>query len=233
MMLGGVVEVAKRAIVSLFPQNKKKYELKYWTGKFAAEGGTLKHSHYEQFYTTIFGLTLADYKAKRVLDIGCGPRGSLEWADVAAERIGLDPLAYDYSTLGIARHQMWYVAAGSEQMPFTDGHFDMVTTFNSLDHVDDLQATVNEIKRVAGVGGLVLLIVEINHPPTPTEPITLKRDVVEKFAPEFQVEQSAAFAMLPGTKDVYGSVVARRTPSSEQVPAILVAKLRRLPEPGA
>jgi SAM-dependent methyltransferase len=228
-----IVEAAKRAIVSLLPQDKRKYELKYWKGKFAAEGGTLKHSHDEQFYTTTSGLAFADYEGKRVLDIGCGPRGSLEWANMASERIGLDPLAHDYSALGIGRHQMWYVAAGSEHMPFADAHFDIVTTFNSIDHVDDLQATIAEIKRVARVGGLILLIVEINHLPTPTEPITLRRDVLETFVPEFQIEQSSTFAMLPGTKDVYGSVLAGSAPTSDQIPAILCAKLRRVPTPAA
>ena len=29
-------------------------------------------------------------------DIGCGPRGSLEWATMAAERVGLDPPVNKY-----------------------------------------------------------------------------------------------------------------------------------------
>ena len=31
-------------------------------------------------YTVVFGLTRDDFAGKAVLDVGCGPRGSLEWA---------------------------------------------------------------------------------------------------------------------------------------------------------
>ncbi len=218
---------AARVITLLRYGNKKQYELKYWKGRSQAEGGTLKCGHYEQFYTTIFELTHADYEGGRVLDIGCGPRGSLEWADMAAERIGLDPLANDYVTLRANQHKMSYVAAVSEHIPFPDGYFNIVASFNSLDHVDDLQNTIAEVKRIARPGGLFLLIVEINHPPTPTEPITLRREVLGLFAPEFVVEKSWTCALLAGTHDVYGSVLAMKSPDSDEDKAILCARLRR------
>lgn len=218
---------AARAITNfLLHGDKKTYELKFWRGKYAAEGGRLRHAHYEQFYTDVFGLTQADYAGKRVLDIGCGPRGSLEWANVARERVGLDPLAVDYLKLGADLHRMSYVAAASEDIPFTDEHFDIVTSFNSLDHVDDLRKTIAEIKRIARVGGLLLLIVEINHPPTPTEPIALRRDLLEFFAPEFAVDKSWACALLP-KHDVYASVLAAKEPNSDEEKAILCAQMSR------
>jgi SAM-dependent methyltransferase len=99
-------------------------------------------------FTDLVGLDAGFYRGKAVLDIGCGPRGSLEWADEASRRVGLDPLADDYRELGTDAHAMDYVAAGSEAMPFGDGEFDVVATINSLDHVDDLGRTVAEIKRV-------------------------------------------------------------------------------------
>src|SRR4029079_10710133 len=100
------------------------------------------------FYTSHFGLSASDYAGKRILDIGCGPRGSLEWADMTAERVGLDPLADEYLKLGAKNHKMSYVAAPSEKIPFPDGHFDVVCSFNSLDHVDDIPTTINKIIRV-------------------------------------------------------------------------------------
>jgi ubiquinone/menaquinone biosynthesis C-methylase UbiE len=141
---------------------------------------------FQRFYTDVFGLTTDDYAGKKILDIGCGPRGSLEWANMAEERVGLDPLADKYMKLGAANHKMTYVASPSEQIPFPDGHFDIVTSFNSLDHVDDLARTIHEIKRVAKPNGRFLLIVEIDHPPTPTEPLTLTKDILNSFAPEFR-----------------------------------------------
>ena len=88
------------------------------------------------------------------MDIGCGPRGSLEWAEMATVRVGLDPLAESYRELGTEEHRMQYVASGSENVPFPDGTFDIVTSFNSLDHVHNLNKTIREIKRVLKPGGL-------------------------------------------------------------------------------
>jgi hypothetical protein len=76
-----------------FPvRHKERHEMEYWKSRVAAEG-RLKNGHYLELYTSHFGLEPEFYRGKRILDIGCGPRGSLEWADMAAERIGLDPLA--------------------------------------------------------------------------------------------------------------------------------------------
>ena len=105
-----------------------------------------------------------------MLDIGCGPRGSLELADTALERVGLDPLAKEYLKLGDASHMMTYVASRSESIPFADGYFDIVCSFNSFDHVADLKRTIiAEIVRVVKPGGLFLLLSEVNHAPTKTE----------------------------------------------------------------
>ena len=205
-------------------RTKQSHELDYWKSRYRAEG-PLHGSHFQRFYTDVFGLTTDNYAGKKVLDIGCGPRGSLEWANMAQERVGLDPLADKYMKLGAAKHQMTYVASPSEQIPFPDGHFDIVTSFNSLDHVDDLQRTIQEIKRVAKPNGHFLLIVEIDHPPTPTEPLTLTRDILNTFAPEFSPVKYWTCA-IDSTHDVYGSISAAKGATSGQ-PAILCAKFIR------
>ncbi|MCY4666075.1 MAG: class I SAM-dependent methyltransferase [Acidimicrobiaceae bacterium] len=168
-------------------QTKRTGELAYWSERKDAEGA-LKNSWFERFYTDHFGLTRDDYSDKRVLDIGCGPRGSLEWAAMARERVGVDPLADDYSRMGAADHAMTYVAAGAESIPFEDQSFDIVCSFNSLDHVDDLEATIAEMKRLTAVGGLLLVITDVHDRPTPQEPICFDWNLVELFAPEFALQ---------------------------------------------
>src|SRR5689334_15301113 len=79
---------------------KQWHELRFWRQRYDSEGRALTNEHYEKYYTTFFGLDHEFYRGKRVIDIGCGPRGSLEWADMTAERIGLDPLANEYLKLG-------------------------------------------------------------------------------------------------------------------------------------
>jgi ubiquinone/menaquinone biosynthesis C-methylase UbiE len=105
---------------------------------------------------------------------------------------------------------MRYVDAPSEAIPFPDGHFDVVSSFNSLDHVDDLDRTVAEIVRVLRPGGRFLLVTEVGHDPTPTEPISFSWDVVERFAPALQVVREQRFDKDEG--GVYQSLLAGRPP---------------------
>jgi SAM-dependent methyltransferase len=180
-------------------------ELAFWRKRHEQEGH-LTGGHYQAFFTAHFGLDPSFYDDKRILDIGCGPRGSLEWATTAAERVGLDPLAGAYREFGIDRQAMTYVDAPAERIPFEDGHFDVVTSFNSLDHVDDLGATIAEIKRVLRAGGTFLLITDVNHDPTPTEPIEFSWDVVNLFAPEIEPLEVRHYEK--SAEGVYQSVTA-------------------------
>ena len=150
--------------------DKGEEELKYWFKKLKKEDGCLKNDHYEYFYTDFFGLDKSFFNDKILLDIGCGPRGSIEWADNTQIRIGLDPLANEYAKLGTDKQGMTYVAAECENIPFNDNYFDVVCSFNSLDHVNNLEKCIAEIKRVLKVGGLFLLITDVNHKPTKCEP---------------------------------------------------------------
>jgi len=167
----GVLEAAGRRLRLRRAGEKATHELDYWRERKAAHGDLEQsNAHYRWAFTDYFGLPLDFYDGKRVLDVGCGPRGSLEWADRAAERVGLDPLAREYQRLHSHRHTTTYVAAGMESIPFADAHFDVVSSFNSLDHVDDLGSAIAELTRVTRPGGLLLLLTDVGHDPTPTEP---------------------------------------------------------------
>jgi SAM-dependent methyltransferase len=224
MLMQALKQVGARMLPGMA---KRRAELKYWRGRFAQENGRFNNSHYEPLYTEVFGLTKEDYRGKRVLDIGCGPRGSLEWADVAQQRVGLDALADDYKReLGASRHRMEYCSAGAEKIPFAAGHSDIVTCLNALDHVDDIAASIREIKRVTKRGGLFLLSVETDHQPTAAEPNTVDDAVLARFKPEFTVEME----FRVGTTDDHNLHHAVRTRSPQHVvgePGIYVAKFRR------
>jgi ubiquinone/menaquinone biosynthesis C-methylase UbiE len=170
----------------IFGHDKGASEFRYWVSRKVREGD-LSNAHYEQFFTTCFGLDCDFYAGKKILDIGCGPRGSLEWADMAVERVGLDPIVESYRALGIDKHKMTYVGAPAERIPYPDGYFDVVSSFNSLDHVDDLKLTVAEIGRVVAPNGLFLLITDLNHDPTPAEPQTFSWEIVDGFPPSLVV----------------------------------------------
>lgn len=159
---------------------KRAEEHSYWLSR-KREEGELENWWYERAFTDTFGMPLSFYEGKRILDIGCGPRGSLEWADMAAERVGLDPLTPLYERLGAYRQKMRYVKAPSEKIPYPDGYFDVVSSFNSLDHVDDLDGTITEVRRVAANGATFLLMTDVNHEPTRAEPHEFSWDIIDRF----------------------------------------------------
>jgi SAM-dependent methyltransferase len=208
-------------------RKKRDAELAYWRAR-RAEEGRLGNEHFEALFTGVVGLDAGFYRGKAVLDIGCGPRGSLEWATEASRRVGLDPLAREYRGLGTDEHAMEYVAGRSEEMPFDDAEFDVVTSLNSLDHVDDLGRTAAEIKRVTRPGGHFVLAVEIGHRPTWTEPHSLSWDVCALFEPEFEVVERSEYERGGGS--LYDP--ARRRERFDHAddtprPGVLAAVLRR------
>jgi SAM-dependent methyltransferase len=172
------------------PPSKEEAEMAFWRDRATAEGvlrdgelqqRALRNDHYERAYTTHFDLDPSFFVGKRVVDIGCGPRGSLEWAAEATERVGVDPLVPQYRELGIDRHAMSYIHAGAENIPVADGSFDVVCILNALDHVDDVEATIAELTRIASGGATLLLMVEVGHKPTPAEPHSLDWSLPDDF----------------------------------------------------
>ena len=226
MIVSLLKRCARRLFIAAFPTAyKRQSEMAYWTGRFKAENGTLGNSHYEPLFTTVYDLTRYDYKDKRIIDIGCGPRGSLEWATMAAERVGLDPLVNKYLGLGASKHAMKYIAAPSERIPFPDGYFDIVTCLNALDHVDDLNKTIAEIKRITRKGGLFLVSVEIDHPATATEPVVISEQDMDKFSPEFETVSSFKVG-TPDDHNLHRAVQQQHFYEFGK-PGVYVAKMRR------
>ena len=133
---------------NLFPIVYKRYhELRYWKKQYYQEK-CLYNEHYKKYYTKYINMEESAYKNKNILDVGCGPRGSLEWATMCNKRIGIDPLAEKYLELGANKHSMEYVSCNAEAMPFTNDYFDYIFSYNSLDHVENVEKVLDQIKRV-------------------------------------------------------------------------------------
>ena len=184
-----------------------------------------ERAHYKKFFTEFFGLKESDYAGTHVLDVGCGPMGSLEWADMAARRVGLDPLAEQYRALGGRDHKMEYISGFSEEMPFPNSSFDVVSSLNNLDHVSDVGQSVSEILRVTKSGGIILLITEIGHAPTFTEPQAINRSVVELFSENADLVSESVFGVRED-HNLYASLT-HETPRQKNGPGILCARFKR------
>jgi len=204
--MGNIIE----SLLKAFQTGRSKKEqsaLNYWKERKKKEG-RLKNSHFEQFYTTHFNIIPDFYNGKKILDIGCGARGSLEWAKGAAERVGLDPLADEYFKLEGKHHFMKYVKGYSESIPFGNDYFDVVCSLNSFDHVDDLKKSISEIKRVINKGGLFLLLTDMHVFPTLREPQVFSWDVVNKFEPELRIVDEKHFEKALDSRGIYEGVLA-------------------------
>lgn len=207
---------------------KQRNELNYWRGVKKTEG-QMSNEHYKYFYTHHFGFDVSYYNDKVILDLGCGPRGSLEWADKANRRIGLDPLVNKYLKLGANQHRMEYINAPFERIPLRSAECDAVFSFNSLDHVEDIGKTIQEIKRIVRPSGIFLLLVEVNHPPTPCEPHEITpAKLLDDLLPEFECELLDVYEpVLPG---MYDSILADkklRDPHKTTANGYLSAKFKR------
>ena len=164
---------------------KRLYELGYWRWRAFRERGLSPFT--SGLFTDVMRIDRSYYVGKRVIDIGCGPRGSLEWLEDAALRVGIDPLMSDYIRLGVTNHAANYVAATAERLPFATASFDVVTSINALDHVDDLELTLAEIARVLVSGGRFFFLVEIHPEATLSEPITIPWDLTSQLSQNFRI----------------------------------------------
>ena len=101
---------------------------------------------------------LAPLTGLRLLDVGCATGLALRLANDRGARVtGLDAseamIAVARDRLPDARLRVGDV----EDLPFSDGGFDVVTAFNSLQYASEPAAAVAEIARVARPGGRVAI----------------------------------------------------------------------------
>ena len=162
-------------------------EMLYWRIQYWKEK-QFNSSHFELFFTDYFSLSKDDYQDKIVVDIGCGPRGSLEWATNTKKNIGIDPLAEKYKQINSFQN-MELINARAEDLPFDNESVDFISSFNSLDHVEDVDLSIKEIGRVLKAGGKFLLILELHPFSTICEPNAVHLEVVDKLKNHFQLHQ--------------------------------------------
>lgn len=198
---------------TVVPGYKLWTELSYWRKCYKREGNTFSNDFYAKLMLSIANESSDLFlKDKIVADFGCGPRGSLVWANSAALRIGIDVLALSYMQNfpgELAKHGMLYVACTESHIPIPDKFCDVVYSVNSLDHVQNLLPICNELRRILKPGGLLIGSFNLNHAPQPAEPQTLNESILkETLFRDFEIQHWWLSAPGEG-KDAYQPLYSR------------------------
>lgn len=98
---------------------------------------------------------------KRVLDVACGEGyGSALLARAASAVSGVD-ISADAITHATATYSaqknLKFFAASCTQLPFADHSFDIVVSFETIEHITEHDAFLDEIKRVLTADGLLII----------------------------------------------------------------------------
>ncbi len=154
------------------------------------------------WYCQQIEIDLDTFSGQVIIDIGCGPIASLH-SFKAKVKFGVDVLARSYQPFGILDHDMIYLAAPAEDLPFIDGYVDVVISVNALDHVDDFETAIEEIHRVLKDVGRVYLAFNLEHAPTLQEPTTLnKKRVLDALGTRILLNTKVAWAYLVELTDL-------------------------------
>jgi SAM-dependent methyltransferase len=134
--------------------------------------------HQERKYLENLDLPTDAFKAMKLLEVGSGPLPSAT-CFTHSRLYCLEPLLPEYLQAGFPLHyydDVRFIHAAAENIPIEDNSFDAVIAENAIDHVDDIAATANEIRRVLKPGGLFRMHVHY-HQATTCEPIEFNDDL--------------------------------------------------------
>ena len=170
--------VPQPVVCSRNSRAKQMAELDCWARQYAARGEkpfTGERAFLR--YCSLFGIEKHSFRNQLVADIGCGPNGALHHFE-AKRKFGVDVLARCFRPFAVEEHDIIYLAAPAEDLPFVDRYLDVVLSLNALDHVDGFEQAIREIYRVLKPEGEVHLAFNLGHPATLHEPQTLTQERV-------------------------------------------------------
>jgi SAM-dependent methyltransferase len=120
------------------------------------------HDSYWRFHRDLF-LELVPPPRGRTLDLGCGEgRLGRDLAALGHDVVGVDASPTMVTAAREVSSGIEYHLGDAAALPFSDGSFDLVVLFMSLQDIDDLEGAVQESARVLVAGGR--LCVAIVHP---------------------------------------------------------------------
>jgi SAM-dependent methyltransferase len=141
-----------------------------------------------------------------VVSIGSGCTGDLStWP--AAVKIAVDPLLGAYQQLGLllvdapGTAQTIYLAVGGQDIPLVDATADLVICRNSLDHMIEPAAGLEQMQRILKHDGLLHLSVDLGGQPTPDEPVVFTSQALLDLVDQYFEARNVVSDLMPHSHD--------------------------------
>jgi len=153
---------------------------------------------------------------KDVLDVASGEGyGSALLANVARRVVGVevDTACVVNARASYAAANLEFIAGDVQALPLPDAAFDVVVSFETVEHLRDQDAFLGEVRRVLRPGGVLLISVpDRDVYPAPGQPLN-RFHVLELSCPEFDKLLGTFFAhhCIFRQRTLLGSVIASTT----------------------
>ncbi|MCO1360003.1 glycoside hydrolase family 99-like domain-containing protein [Burkholderia multivorans] len=150
-----------------------------------------------------------------VLDIACGEGyGSYALSRTAASVVGVDisddAIRHAQSAYGDKANNLTFVVGSAADIPLADASVDLVVSFETIEHHDQHEAMMREIKRVLRPDGLVIISSPNKYEYSDVSGYSNPWHVKELYLNEFESLLRAQFSQvaLYGQRVITGSVLA-------------------------
>lgn len=135
----------------------QEYEREWWV----ARAKNLDLEFYKRFAQNVEEIVKPYYKVLKdhfILEIGSGAAGIITYLD-CENKYAIDPLEKIYSTIkefnSIRDRRVIYKTAKAENIPYKNEMFDFIIMDNVLDHCENPQKVIFELKRVLKTEGII------------------------------------------------------------------------------
>jgi O-antigen biosynthesis protein len=119
------------------------------------EQGRIRLEHYHRY-----AMVLDSIRDRNVLDVACGEGyGSSFMADVAKSVVGVDvsDQAIRHAESVYQKPNLKFLLGSATNLPFPDGSFDVVISFETIEHLSEQEMMIAEIRRVLRSDGFLVI----------------------------------------------------------------------------
>lgn len=165
----------------------------------------LEHEHRYRFCLDLV-------TGRRVLDIACGEGfGSAKMAERAEQVWGvdIDPLTVAHAAATYKRKNLHYIAGSCAKIPLPAASVDVVVSFETIEHHNEHDAMMDEIRRVLRPGGALVISSPDKRTYSDERSFHNKYHIKELYSEEFGTLLKSRFSnvVMFGQRIVYGSAV--------------------------